>query len=224
MAAGCNSKSAMFDHTANAFDLDEDSRPVSIQKQCWTCFRLFPAKVSTEVRCPRCLRKREEDFNSFHNHEVTSNGEKIPVVKLDRVPVIPDNARQVRVVGKEEYQSDSIINLETHPISTVRLDWIALRALAPRAIQIGPVFLDFSKCRMTRNSKTVPTTKNEWRLLALLCAEPGHIVPRFVLTTQTGHVHNGRCVDTLKAILNKKLDKRIKTLNGIGYYLEVPYE
>jgi two-component system alkaline phosphatase synthesis response regulator PhoP len=89
------------------------------------------------------------------------------------------------------------------------------------------IFIDFTKHKITVNSKTIQTTLKEFNLLHLLCEHAEKVQERDVIFDQiwgSGFVGETRTLDVHIKGLRKKLaesesDAVIQTIRGVGYMM-----
>jgi len=109
----------------------------------------------------------------------------------------------------------------------VRLHALLKRRAVPPAVADGALRLDPSRHGVSANGRTQPLTPTEFRLLAVLVAQPGVVVRRRELTAAAwphGAVVNENTLDAYVGRLRRKLralevHERIETVRGVGYVL-----
>jgi len=216
------------------FDTDlTDRRDLTvIFKQCWSCFQMFRAKSSAEVRCRKCEKALQ---NPAETRSVQVRAGSVVRIALPRpaVPIVdkPDiisrDAGKPRIATiRKENPAISINALEafldkSDAVWRIRqMGWPWFRAQVRPAYTIAGTEICFRKLVIRRGRKVVHCTKNQWRLLAMLCAGGGDIVPRQILCSQIGAGPHGRSLDTLIAVTRKATRLPIVTVHCIGYRME----
>jgi DNA-binding response OmpR family regulator len=92
------------------------------------------------------------------------------------------------------------------------------------AIELGPITVELSARRVTRDGTVVHLTPTEFDLLVCLAEEPGRVFTRDELLMQVwGYdvTSGGRTVDSHVRAVRRKLDPDlIRTVHGVGYAIE----
>ncbi|GHF52770.1 response regulator transcription factor [Streptomyces morookaense] len=97
----------------------------------------------------------------------------------------------------------------------------------PNALRLGPVIIEVPTRRVSVNGTTVPLTRKEFDLLALLAQRPGVVFRREQIISEvwrTSWEGTGRTLEVHVASLRSKLGlpALIETVRGVGYRLVVP--
>ncbi len=158
---------------------------------------------------------------------VRSQGIRTPVVVLTALGSLDD-----RVAGLDAGADDYLIKPFEFPELVARLRAVCRRSLKldANALKAGPLTLDLSTRRVTRESKELDLTPTEFSLLEFLMRNAGQVVTRRMLcehlwdsdwegVTNVVEVHINR--------LRNKIDRGfdgalIHTIRGSGYALRAP--
>ncbi|MBB4895739.1 DNA-binding response OmpR family regulator [Streptomyces olivoverticillatus] len=97
----------------------------------------------------------------------------------------------------------------------------------PRALRLGPVIIELPNRRVSVHGVTVPLTRKEFDLLALLAQRPGVVFRREQIISEVWHTSwegTGRTLEVHIASLRSKLHlpALIETVRGVGYKIVVP--
>ena len=184
--------------------ISENRAPVR-QRLCWTCATLFSVKSASDptTTCQRCQSRKANNLPA-----VSTCRHKEQIVPISR---LADPTVQALMVP------------EDHQLVVTRMDWMFMRSLVPRTVDLGTAVVDFNRCVIIRNGKKIKVTHQELRLLALLCHEVGAVVPFLILESQVSHLTASarRSVDTFKSMLTKKIGMRIGCISRVGLFLDV---
>jgi two-component system, OmpR family, response regulator len=134
-----------------------------------------------------------------------------------------------RVAGLNSGADDYLVKPFAFPELTARLEAISRRAVArpSTALTVGPLKLDLTTRRVTRDSKEVPLTPTEFSLLEYLMRYHGQVVTRKMLcehlwdadwegVTNVIEVH----INRLRSKVDRDYDQPlIHTVRGRGYVL-----
>jgi DNA-binding response OmpR family regulator len=155
----------------------------------------------------------------------------------DDIPIIMLTARDSeasRVFGLESGADDYV----TKPFSMVEL-MSRVRSILRRrdldrrasAVRLRWLSIDHLRHRVEVDGRPVSLTPSEFRLLALLAAQPDRVFSRLELTQhlwESPHVGPRRTCDVHIANLRRKLERepkrpeRLLTVRGVGYKLAAP--
>ncbi len=204
--------------------ISTDRAPV-VQRLCWTCSRLFSVRNgSDDTRvCPACKRRKEQGKDAITTqHVIGSKGITYPLAKMPASEtIIPEDRKKIRMNdnGPNNPTVNPILLYAANQVVITRMDWYFLRSMVPARVDLGVSVADFNRCVVIKNGKTIKLTNQELRMLALLCADLGAVVPLMILDTQVSRIA-GRSIDTFKSMLGRKIGINIKRVHGIGFYLE----
>jgi two-component system, OmpR family, response regulator len=156
--------------------------------------------------------------------EMRQQGVQTPVLVLTAMGSVDD-----RVAGLNSGADDYLVKPFAFPELTARLEAISRRAVArpSTALTVGPLKLDLTTRRVTRDSKEVPLTPTEFSLLEYLMRYHGQVVTRKMLcehlwdadwegVTNVIEVH----INRLRSKVDRDYDQPlIHTVRGRGYVL-----
>ncbi|REK15601.1 MAG: DNA-binding response regulator [Planctomycetota bacterium] len=156
--------------------------------------------------------------------ELRDRGVRTPVIVLTAMGAVED-----RVSGLQAGADDYVVKPFALVELMARLEAVCRRtASRPSAVmQAGPLALDLTTRRVTRDGREIELTPTEFSLLELLMRYAGHIVTRRMLcehlwesnwegATNVIEVH----INRLRGKLDKGYDKSvIQTVRGRGYAL-----
>ena len=207
--------------------ISENRAPVR-QRLCWTCATLFSVKSASDhtTTCQRCQSRKAKGLtpvSTCRHHE-----QIVPISRLADPAVqalmVPEDRKAMRLQDNSTPIDPTVQALMVpmdHHLVVTRMDWMFMRSLVPRTVDLGTAVVDFNRCVVIRNGKKIKVTHQELRLLALLCHEVGAVVPFLILESQVAHLtaFSRRSVDTIKSMLTKKLGMRIGCISRVGLFL-----
>lgn len=209
--------------------ISENRAPVR-QRLCWTCATLFSVKSASDptTTCQRCQSRKAKDLPT-----VSTCRHKEQIVPISRLAdqtvqalMVPEDRKAMRLQESPtplDPTMQALMVPKDHQLVVTRMDWIFMRSLVPRTVDLGTALVDFNRCVIIRDGKKIKVTHQELRLLALLCHEVGAVVPFLILESQVSHLTASarRSVDTFKSMLTKKLGMRIGCISRVGLYLNI---
>jgi two-component system OmpR family response regulator/two-component system copper resistance phosphate regulon response regulator CusR len=156
--------------------------------------------------------------------DMRQHGIQTPVLVLTAMASVDD-----RVAGLNSGADDYLVKPFAFPELTARLEAISRRAVSrpSTALTVGPLKLDLTTRRVTRDSKEVPLTPTEFSLLEYLMRYHGQVVTRKMLcehlwdadwegVTNVIEVH----INRLRSKVDRDYDQPlIHTVRGRGYVL-----
>lgn len=181
--------------------------------------------VSDALRLPEAcqliiVHMSHQDFEPIHDllEKLRKKNLTVPVLILVPSPTIP------KIILTLERGASDIMNLPYHPkvlrakvralIRTVSRDYDS------RLIHSGQITVDPVKFRVKVKDRDVRLTSALFKLLVLFLQNPERVFTRAELSPE-----NSRTIDTQIVLLRKLLGpegKRIKTIRGKGYTLQLP--
>lgn len=152
------------------------------------------------------------------------SGNATPVLVLTALGSVDE-----RVKGLNSGADDYLVKPFAFPELTARLDAICRRSVLRTAslLEAGPLQLDLSRRRVTRDGKDIELTPTEFSLLEFLMRNAGQVVTRRMLCEHLWDVNWEGVTNVIEVHINRlrgKIDKGfseplIHTVRGRGYVL-----
>jgi two-component system OmpR family response regulator/two-component system copper resistance phosphate regulon response regulator CusR len=150
-----------------------------------------------------------------------------PVLVLTALGSVEERVRGLNC-GADDY----LVKPFAFPELTARLEAVCRRSVnrAASTLETGPLALDLSRRRVTRNAKEIELTPTEFSLLEFLMRNAGQVVTRRMLCEHLWDVNWEGVTNVIEVHINRlrgKIDKGfseplIHTVRGRGYVLRAP--
>jgi two-component system, OmpR family, response regulator len=157
--------------------------------------------------------------------KLRNEGNSTPIIVLTALGAVED-----RVSGLNEGADDYLVKPFAFTELLARIDAIGRRAVARPSshMQVGPLSLDLTLRRVSRDGKEIPLTPTEFSLLEFLMRYAGQVVTRKMLCEHLWDADWEGVTNVIEVHINRlrgKIDKGfetplIHTVRGRGYVIQ----